>query len=352
MRTLLKGGAEKQALLLTKLLQVHHDAFCVVFHGEQVDEQNRQFIERESIPVVRLTGSLPMKFVKLFRLLRSRRVEVLFTYLALCNVAGTLLAKLAGVRYVVNGVRSSRFSAHKIVLQRFIHNWLAHRTVCNSHSGYNEVIRLGFRTNKLLVIPNGIEVPSEPLIRRPSSEMTTILSVGRYSPPKDYPTALSAFAQLAQRHPEQQMQYIIIGFGELEVALREKIGRLGLEGAVHLVINPPDVHKYYRQADIYLCSSSFEGLSNSIMEAMAYALPVVATDVGDNGKLVLNNRSGFFCAKEDAAGLASALEKLVDSSEARESFGKAGWRHLQSGYSEQALLERYLSLINELVVKT
>ncbi len=349
-RTLLKGGAEKQTLMLARVLRQRYNVFCVVFYGEAIDESNRQYADKHGIRLIKLTGPVPLRFFKLHRLLRKHRVRCLITYLALCNVAGSILGRLAGVRTIVNGSRSSRFEARKLILQKWIHNRIASHTVCNNHTGHDVLSKSGFRTDRLSVIPNCLEMP-ENFTERETTERLTLLTVARFTEAKDYPTSFRAFNLLRERHPELSPRFVIVGYGELESTLRQQIKQLGLDKLVELVINPPDVERYYREADIYLSTSVFEGLSNSIMEALGHSLPVVATRVGDNARLVTEGESGFLCAPGDAEGIADALEMLAVSHPMRMSFGKRGWQDMRATYGEQVFLQRYVDLLTGLGCK-
>ena len=104
-----------------------------------------------------------------------------------------------------------------------------------------------------------------------------------------------------------------------------------------------------RNADIYISTSLFEGTSNSIMEALNWSLPVVATDVGDNDHLVINGENGFLHPVGDVSGLAQSLSLLLDSSDLRNKMGLRSNQNLRENYSMEVFEKRYIDLIEQRV---
>lgn len=100
-----------------------------------------------------------------------------------------------------------------------------------------------------------------------------------------------------------------------------------------------------RNADIYISTSFFEGTSNSIMEALNWSLPVVATNVGDNDHLVINGENGFLHPIGDVNGLSASLCLLLDSAKLRNQMGKMSNINLRENYSMEIFEKRYIDLI-------
>src|SRR5664280_952701 len=83
-----------------------------------------------------------------------------------------------------------------------------------------------------------------------------------------------------------KFKYLIVGYGPLEKEIRHLAEELNLQKEVEILINPPNIPDILKTCNIYLSASLYEGLSNSIMEAMVAGLPVIATNVGDNCYLI------------------------------------------------------------------
>jgi glycosyltransferase involved in cell wall biosynthesis len=112
-------------------------------------------------------------------------------------------------------------------------------------------------------------------------------------------------------------------------------------------LNPKNVQEILRSSDIYLSSSIFEGTSNSIMEAMNWSIPVVATNVGDNEYLVVNGCNGYLRPIGDAEGLAKSLACLIESIDKRNEMGQNGNSLLKDNFSEELFEQRYIGIIED-----
>ncbi len=114
-----------------------------------------------------------------------------------------------------------------------------------------------------------------------------------------------------------------------------------------MIINPSNISNILADCDIYLSTSLFEGLSNSIMEAMVAGLPIVATDVGDNKYLVKDGFNGFLVPCKDVNGIVEKLELLSESADMRDNFGNNSRILIKNKFSQGKLLENYLNLLSE-----
>ena len=131
----------------------------------------------------------------------------------------------------------------------------------------------------------------------------------------------------------------------LEAQIREWVEQYGIKDRTDIHIKPNNVSELERNADIYISTSLFEGTSNSIMEALNWSLPVVATNVGDNDHLVIDGVNGYLHPIGDATGLTTSLCKLLDSVELRNQMGVRSNQNLRENYSMEIFEKRYLDLI-------
>jgi glycosyltransferase involved in cell wall biosynthesis len=149
-------------------------------------------------------------------------------------------------------------------------------------------------------------------------------------------------------HLSQDFRCIIAGYGKQESLLRKKVKQLHLEKFINFAINHESVEDFYRSADIFLSTSLFEGLSNTIMEAMSFGLPVVATDVGDNHYLVAHEKTGFLLPIKDAQGLSKKLHSLISEPQIRKKMGEEGMNHISAHFSIRQFTHKYLTLFKTL----
>jgi len=349
--TLERGGAEKQAVMLTNALQKNFKIILVVWNGNLVAPNFKLYVEENKIHTVFLIGSLPLKFFHFYTLLRTAKVKFIFSFLASSNFFGALAGKLAGVSTIVGGIRNAEIPRFKLMLQMYLHNHLLDFTIFNNFAGKENLIKKGFHKNKCVVVPNCLELSTNKIVRE-NKQNVTIISLARFVPQKDFYTALQAIHYLVKKFNfnSTEIKYLIVGYGEQENKIYAWIKKLCLEKYVEVIVNPNNPLNLVKESDIFLSSSIFEGTSNSIMEAMAFSLPIVATDAGDNRFLVENNKNGFVSPIKDYEQLAINLERLIRNSKLRNEFGKFSYQKIKNEYSIANFRNKYLTLIEQCIV--
>lgn len=343
--TINAGGAEKQASLLASLLSAKYKVCVILYSGEaKTNEANVKRLEEANINVIKLLGNTFTKINKLKSILKENNIDCLFNYLTKPNFIGAIAAKQAGVKCIYNGIRNSRIDWWKLILERFAHNHFATATIYNCYSGEEYFSSKGLKKNKAIVIANCFSNIAEPIVRE-DRDVKHIVTVGRFVPQKDYKTIIGTIAELKKLRSDFVMD--IIGYGDEEQNIRGWIKEFNVEKYINIYIRPNNVQDIVRDADIYLSTSLFEGTSNSIMEALNWSLPVVATNVGDNNHLVIDGESGFLHSIGDAEGLAKSIAKLLDSSNLRNQMGIRANQNLRDNYSMEIFEKRYLEVIKD-----
>lgn len=340
--TIKPGGAEKQAALLATILGKEHEVHFVALYGKKdLSVIVQKFLEDANVQIHFLSGRGIWKWKEYYQLLRQYKIRIAFNYLTSCDVTGALVEKWAGVSVVYNGIRNSRLAPVKVVMEWFAHNFIADYTIYNCISGAEYFERRGFCKKKTIVIHNCFPDISEPVVHTDKA-IKTIVTVGRFEPQKDYLTAIKAIAELRKRRTD--FEFIIIGHGHLEEKIRTWVRNYGLSDYTKIFIAPSDVQDILKDSDIYLSTSLFEGTSNSIMEAMNWSIPVVATNVGDNYVLVDHAVSGVLTAVRDVEALSLGMERLLSSYHMRVIMGQKGNKRLQD-FSIKAFKENYNELL-------
>lgn len=343
-QTLLPGGAERQAMLLELSLREIYTTTLLIYYKNKISEEHKKIIKENNISLYELSGNHFQKMAQLYKILKRKKIDILFSYLLLPSFLGGIVGKLAGVKFTFGGIRSSKLDKNKIWINKILQNYINNQTVYNNSSGYYNLSKRGFNPKRAVVIPNCFDVKNDPIIRN-KKESVTILTVGRFHLSKDYKTAIEAIHYLYEEIVN--IKFIIIGWGELENDIRNWIKLFGIEKITSVVINPKNLSEHYQKADIYMQSSIFEGLSNTIMEAMSYSLPIVTTDVGDNRELVAEGENGYICKVKDSLSIANGLKILVNNEKLRNHYGLQGYNILKSKYSIKKFTDNYMDLIRK-----
>ena len=342
--SLASGGAERQCALIASELKVKycHDIAVFVNFVEVYNQENRKMLEAASVPVISLFPSMWQSFWKLRQVLCKDRDAILFTFLAGPNFVGSLAARTAGVKRVYSGIRCGWLPLRKRLSEMFVNRFLSTGTVFNSYRAYDKFTKEGFVSRKSLVISNAIALWEESE-SRPDREIVRIVTVGRFTPEKDYYTWLSVIKNVS--NAGCKICAHIVGWGRLEPEVRRWVQEMGLDGLVEIHPGDTNVQELLAQSDIYLSASTSEGVSNAILEAMNSALPVVTTDAGDARKMVLNGVSGYVVDVGDVQSLTQYVVKLVEDYAARIAFGKRARKLLAEKYSVDRVVGMYQKLI-------
>lgn len=343
--TLLNGGAEKQAVFLTKALNKKYNVWLVVYYGDKTEQKFLDIIEENNLKTIYLNGSHLKRCYYFYQFLRRESINIIFSYLLTTNFIGGLIGKIAGVKYTVGGIMSSELSKRKLLIQKMLQTYINNFTIYNNHRGFKNLLRKGFKSKKALIIPNCLEIKNN-LILRSNVDNLTIISVGRFEKPKDYFTAIKSARRL--RDNFKKFNYIIIGYGKLENQIHGWINDVDAAEYIKVIINPENLNEYYEKADIYLMTSIREGLPNTVLEAMSFSLPLVVTRVGDNDRLVIIGENGFLCEPQNSNQIADCLLELCLSYNKRIQLGKGSYDILKKNYSFEILENRYIDFIEKL----
>lgn len=158
------------------------------------------------------------------------------------------------------------------------------------------------------------------------ADAVLLLSSGELNANKNTESIIRALHALQ----EPKAHYLICGTGPLQEPLKRLAIELGLENQVHFLGYRSDMKELLRAADIFVMPSFREGLSRSLMEAMASGLPCLVSRVRGNVDLIEDGVGGYLYAPSDSKGFAGGIRRLLDSPELRASMGQANWKTIQA----------------------
>ena len=186
---------------------------------------------------------------------------------------------------------------------------------------------------------NGLKIRDELGI----SERSCVIGVvGRLDPIKDHSTLFQAFAEVRKASPDARL--LVVGDGPERAYLEDLAG----DGILFLG-NRLDVPVILQALDIFVLSSLNEGISNTILEAMATGLPVIATKVGGNSELVEDGATGILVPPKEPKAIASALLKYIRNPEIRNSHGNRGRINAIQVFSIENMVKGYVTVYKRAV---
>jgi glycosyltransferase involved in cell wall biosynthesis len=163
--------------------------------------------------------------------------------------------------------------------------------------------------------------------------------VARLVPVKNHIGVFQAIERL--RREGMDITIALAGDGPLRDELAKAARDLGIGDRVVFLGNVREISRLYRAMDIFVLNSHSEGMSNTILEAMASGLPVIATAVGSNPEIVVAERTGTLVAPGDIVALANALAFVVRRPQLQRSYSVAARRRAEEAYSLDRMVRRY-----------
>ena len=249
------------------------------------------------------------QLAQMIRLFRERQYDVVHTHNTYPHINGSIAARLAGVPVVLN-TRHGQRAGHGWK-SRTQFRWASHlvdRIVAVSDDAATLCVEAdGVAPRKVIRIWNGIDIDdfdfSGPV------EKPIAISVARLSAEKDFPTLLRAVSLAIRTVPELTLK--LVGDGPERPALEQLSQDLGLSHHVEFLGERRDVPRLLAQAGFFVTSSLTEGISLTLLEAMAVGLPVIATSVGGNSEIANDGQTGQLVPPGDVDLLASAIVTMA-----------------------------------------
>jgi glycosyltransferase involved in cell wall biosynthesis len=290
-------------------------------------------------------GLRPGMIERLRRLFRKWEIDIVHTHNTKPLLYAGPAARLAGVPVVVHTAHGQRYGSSRP------HTWMfvlacrtANRVVCVSHDSARLRLREGVPSAKTCTIWNGINV-SRFSCRGPNPDGPAVL-VARLVPEKSVETLLRAAALALRAEPSFRLE--IVGDGPRFAALNQLARDLGISRQVSFLGEVAEVGDLLGRARMFVLPSLTEGISLSLLEAMAQGLPVVATAVGGTPEVVVDGQSGLLVPPVDPAALAAAMLRIWSDPELSRRMGAAARQRVEQDFNVAITTANYESLYQEL----
>jgi glycosyltransferase involved in cell wall biosynthesis len=307
----------------------------------------------------------PMALLQLIRLIRRYRPLLVQTWMYHADLLGGLAARLAGCKNIIWGVRTTEVSlggSQATAGLRWLcarwSGWLPHTIVCAANASRVAHEAIGYRTDRLLVIPNGFNLQrlqaapgarEDLRIQHGLSEDTIVIGfLGRFNAVKDVHNFVNAAGRVARQY--SNARFLMVGPG-MDASNRTLAGWLESTGfADYFVLlgSRLDVEVCLAAMDVFALSSLAEGFPNVVGEAMAMRLPCVVTDVGDAAFLL--GDCGVVVRAGDSVALAQGMADLLElSAEQRQALGEAARTRIESEFSMDQCIQRFEALYRDVL---
>ena len=321
----------------------------------------------EFIALHKAPGHAVWLYPRLFKLFRLLRPAIVHTR-NLAALEVVVPAFLSGVRVRVHGEHGrdqedlaglskkhqiirriySPFVSHYLALSRDLADYLLNRVNISRHrvtQVYN-----GVDSGKFRPFDSDLDALSADFPFRQPHEWI-VGTVGRMQIVKDQPTLAKAFVRAVELAPELKayLRLVMVGDGPLRSQCQAILDSAGLSEMAWLPGERQDIAELMRSLDCFVLPSLAEGISNTILEAMASGLPVIATEVGGNADLVSQGESGLLVPSDDPEALARSMVQLATMPCLAKSMGQAGRRLAEEKFSMAAMVATYQGLYDRLL---
>lgn len=361
------GGLENGLVNLVNGLPESEFRHAIVCIEDATDF--RQRIRRDDVAIHEMMrGQVGLSRLRrnLWRLFRDMRPDVVHTR-NLSALDALLPARLAGIGRCVHGEHGRDADDpdgrnRKLILLRRLHRPMIRHYITVSQDLKRYLVdRINVPEPRITQIYNGVDTTRfapegatlDDLMPEGFRGEDSVLvgTVGRLDAVKDQMSLVRAVAALVGRHPawRKRLRGVIVGDGVLMPALREAASALGVEDLFWFpgaTLRVPDA---LRSLDIFVLPSLGEGISNTILEAMASGLPVVATAVGGNPELVADGRHGVLYGARDTEALVAAIARYVADPDHRAAHGRAAREAALARFSMQAMMDGYAGVYRGLL---
>ncbi len=344
-------GAERVILTLGRNIDQSRFQFSLLCM-QRNDASNLELMDAGrslgiKVDEIRVEGRLNFRSVLKLRVyFKKNKIDIIHTHDFKSDFYGFLATVFLRIRRVATAHGSTRDSRMKrlylLLAEKIIYRYY-HKIVAVSDDLKKFLIRRGVSSRKIEMIRNGFDFH---ILSNPSSPQKIKFDfnpddyrifgiVGRLFPDKGHTFFLEAFKSL--KNENRKIKALIIGDGPAREEVQNKIKTFHLENDVYLLGYQNDIKKYYQILDYLVIPSIREGLPYTLLEAMYFKIPVLATSVGDIPHLIENNKTGFLVPPGDSIVLAKAMSGMLVNSEKCIALADKGYERVKQFFSGEKM---------------
>ncbi|WP_185969013.1 glycosyltransferase [Carboxylicivirga sp. M1479] len=348
---LVMGGRERRMLELIKGLLSHGHTITLVLFRDAIHYKEVLDLPVQIIVLKKRYKKDVFTYFQLFKICNEQKPDLIHTWGGIPSVVAVPVAFFCKKK-LINGMIANS------VCQPFTKDWMRSRLsfpfsnyiVSNSNVGLKAykvnkskgvVIRNGFNLSRL-----NVAYDKSPLSEFQFGNKSIVGMIASINFRKDYPTFIkAALIVLEQRN---DVAFVIIGEGDDQVAIKQMVPEKLAENFAFLG-KQDNVDRYVQCFTMGVLATFAEGISNSVMEYMAFGKPVVASDVPGNRELVIDGETGLLVPVRDDKQMALKIIELLDNPQRAEEMGQRGAEVIKSRFSQAQMTSQYLKLYSNLI---
>jgi len=352
------GGLENGLVNLINNMPTTRYRHIIICMTEVTDFKNRLISDTvECYALNKKAGKDFSVYLKLWKLFRRVKPDIVHSR-NIGTIDCVVPAFFSGVKHHVHGEHGRDMvdidgSNRRYIALRRLMSPLISRFIALSKDLEQWLIGMvRISDKKITQIYNGVDVDKFTLIDRGTTNSSIVFgTIGRLSDEKDQRTVIDAFKHLLdfEREKPCDLKLIIIGDGPLETTLKSLVKQHGIAEWVTFTGARNDVPHLLQKIDVFVLPSLGEGISNTILEAMASGLPVIATNVGGNPELVEHEKTGFLVPVKAPKSMAITMNQYVKDRNLLSLHGSLGRQRVEKYFSMPKMVENYSQVYDDLL---
>lgn len=349
------GGTENQLIkIINNLNNKKYDIHLLSLRNTPWIKENRSYLKCNKLTYDIIKLKNPRSIVCFFLILLDFikiKPDIVMTFFPLSNILGVILARFARVKFVFSTRRDyGMWLERRDLFLLKIANRFVSRIVTNSCCVKDLTSKAEkFDVSKIDVIYNGVELNDRPVysedklslkrkLRIPTDSQVVGIVAG-LKPMKRHSTFLKAAQHVLETRPN--VRFVIVGDGPLRKNLEDLTAQLKIGASVHFVGSQEDIIPFISIFDLAVNCSANEGLSNAIMEYMAFDVPCIVSNAGGNSELIENEFNGYTFELDNEEELAERIKILLDDKEKQQEFVENSKRKILDQFTLDKMINNY-----------
>ena len=341
------GGAEKVvARTVRKLDRAKYNitvAALTVGSGRLIDELKSADVQIINLDMrfkydIRILG-------KLYSLLKKERIDLIYAYMLHPILLGTIIGKVLRIPIILHSLRNIPQAENplRLKLYRLVSRYSDMTTTVS------EAVRLQYQNiskSRLFTIHNGINVHQYTCKRNLLTNSKVVIGcTGSLRKKNGHIYLIEAASILDNR----KLCYRFVGSGEEETKLKELVKQKHLENCIQFTGYRSDIPQQLSMLDIYVQPSLYEGLPNSVLEAMASGLAIIATNVGGTSEAIIDGKTGFLVPPRDAKAIAEKITYLIEHPNVARRIGCNAKAYVKEKFSIEGMVRKTEELFETMI---
>jgi glycosyltransferase involved in cell wall biosynthesis len=340
------GGAEGQLLQVVRRLGPRFEP--IVYSLSARPTAMRSALAEQGIAVREIVGSGLSRTRRLAAALREDRIDIAHSWLFIANAYVAAAKLTGGPWHLVTAARNCKVQGLASRLANVVAFRVSERIVVNSVDVETYITR-EYRAprDRIRVIANGVDTGRfRPAESNAGGRPLHVVTVGRVVRQKNHALFLDAARQLLERGVDAR--FTIVGDGPLRAELGKRAAELGIAAQVTFAGERHDVEEILRTADLFWLTSSWEGMPNAVLEALASGVPVVVTEVSGTRELVEPGKQGYIVGLDDSRAIAERSAAILGDAAVRAAMAAAA-RERALLFSTDAMVAKLEGLYDEML---